>query len=738
MKTVNLDVIKTALEKVEGSQFEQFANAAFADLIGPDFVPLGGHHDWGADALLSTVTHSKRPHIFYQFSVEENSRDKIRKTIERLREVKRDVKTLYYATSQIIPRLDILENELGVETNVVIRIRDGLFLANQVNSSPAMLEAYHSYLASAVAYLNDLQASPLLADDDAKINSAVYVFLRNELESRESGGSSEGLADGLIIWALRETGATEGIFRIQDEIIQQIEKDVPGITSVLGKLIPARLQFLSRIPQSQERPIRYHAEGDKYCIAFDLRTKMQDENIQAEALRRAVFSIYRVRILTLVPTATSDFIESVSKISLKSIQRCLENEGIEFAAFLRGESKEAVPLKQSIDDCLLEEGATKAEADQLCKAIEVVLQAALSNPTIEERKLYSRIASVYTILFCLRTEPRLIQYFERMAGHFRFYVGSDVLVQTLAERFQPEEQKLFSNTLRLIRSAGGKLLLAEPVLEEVHHHLIAADQEFKHHYLDCEEAITPDNFEFINRPLIRAYFQGKFSTQKNLPRNWLQFLNNYCDPREINSEAANEDLRKYLMTEMGMEFENRELIEKDCKGRDVVKLARLLEPYKKKKELAWNDALMAHLIYVRRKGGKESDDLSGYGLRTWWLTNEFAITNFTKDLVQDEKASYLMRPDYLLNFLTMLPKKKQAREVLDTLFPSLLGVHLARDHSPEHVERLHQYLQEVKAVDPARRRVLVARQSDKLKADLRSVSWSGVFNPPKDIVKTNQ
>jgi hypothetical protein len=43
MKTVNLELVKTALEKVSGTQFEHFANAAFAELIGPDFIPLGGY-----------------------------------------------------------------------------------------------------------------------------------------------------------------------------------------------------------------------------------------------------------------------------------------------------------------------------------------------------------------------------------------------------------------------------------------------------------------------------------------------------------------------------------------------------------------------------------------------------------------------------------------------------------------------------------------------------------------------
>ena len=40
------------------------------------------------------------------------------------------------------------------------------------------------------------------------------------------------------------------------------------------------------------------------------------------------------------------------------------------------------------------------------------------------------------------------------------------------------------------------MVLTELVLEEVQHHIFAADQEFKNHYFDCEEAITPENLGF--------------------------------------------------------------------------------------------------------------------------------------------------------------------------------------------------------------------------------------------------
>src|SRR5439155_12967254 len=87
VKTVNLDLVRTAFEKVDGTLFEKFANAAFAELSGPQYVPLGGVKDWGADGVLSTVAVTKKPTVFYQFSVVEDHARKIRETVNRLREV---------------------------------------------------------------------------------------------------------------------------------------------------------------------------------------------------------------------------------------------------------------------------------------------------------------------------------------------------------------------------------------------------------------------------------------------------------------------------------------------------------------------------------------------------------------------------------------------------------------------------------------------------------------------------
>jgi hypothetical protein len=90
MQTVNFKRAEIALEHVHGIDFEHFFQAFYPALAGIDFLPLGGHQDGGADAIQGeTVFEGSRTRAatFYQASVTEDHRAKIRHTVRRLREV---------------------------------------------------------------------------------------------------------------------------------------------------------------------------------------------------------------------------------------------------------------------------------------------------------------------------------------------------------------------------------------------------------------------------------------------------------------------------------------------------------------------------------------------------------------------------------------------------------------------------------------------------------------------------
>jgi hypothetical protein len=110
-----------ALDRVSGSDFEAFVNAFYPALAGIEFVPTGGIHDGGADGYQETgLFEGTKPNTFYQASVQQDHRAKIRHTVKRLREFGRDPKSLVYVTSRHISITDKEEEILSDELDVFI------------------------------------------------------------------------------------------------------------------------------------------------------------------------------------------------------------------------------------------------------------------------------------------------------------------------------------------------------------------------------------------------------------------------------------------------------------------------------------------------------------------------------------------------------------------------------------------------------------------------------------------
>jgi hypothetical protein len=90
--SVDVELLLIALDRASGTEFEKFTQAFYAAELGSEFVPLGGTHDGGADALVLPGVYAERgdPGHFLQVSIEEDLIGKIRQTVKRLREVGRD------------------------------------------------------------------------------------------------------------------------------------------------------------------------------------------------------------------------------------------------------------------------------------------------------------------------------------------------------------------------------------------------------------------------------------------------------------------------------------------------------------------------------------------------------------------------------------------------------------------------------------------------------------------------
>ena len=167
-----------------------------------------------------------------------------------------------------------------------------------------------------------------------------------------------------------------------------------------------------------------------------------------------------------------------------------------------------------------------------------------------------------------------------------------------------------------------------------------------------------------------------------------------------------------------MDFEPTEVLSKLVDHEAVQALAETLAESKPNDRLAYNDALIALGVYGRRRSRREQSRVTEFGYETWWLTAEARILRYTRELVRGHHgASYIMRADFLLNFMTLAPSEQEARMTFRHVFPSLLGIRLSRRMKED---AFHEIMKKVKAaeeMDEGRRTAAVAHLVDQLKSN---------------------
>ena len=299
-EAIHPDHILIALEKVSGSDFEQFVNAFFPALIGVSFVPLGGMGDGGADALLDlggTWTDGG-PGIFYQSSTQKTDyENKISRTAKRLLEVGRDPTTLYYITSIPIKMVDAKERELSKKLNLTIRLYDRAYIASHINDNLQTRGAFRNFLLHYLDYLKPLGTARIVAPSQHVQSPAVFVFLQQEVERRSGQTNlSTAIIDSLIMWALEETDPDRGKFLNKSQIVDKIKASLPFTAHLVDSLIDRRLLVLSKKSNPTGREIRHHRKQDLYCLPYETRKKVQEDNTLDEALRIKVQNQFEERI----------------------------------------------------------------------------------------------------------------------------------------------------------------------------------------------------------------------------------------------------------------------------------------------------------------------------------------------------------------------------------------------------------------------------------------------------------
>lgn len=724
-ESVHPDLVKIALDKVEGFQFERFVQDFYSTLVGASFVPLGGMRDGGADAFEGDVVYEEvgAPRAFYQATVQEDFRSKIRRTVARLRDVGRDPRTLVYVTSRTINLPDAEERSLSRELDVGIQIRDAKYITAHINDSTGTIAAFNNHLRHLTDFLRAIGASTIIAPSANVRSPAVYVFLEQELARRRGDTTLlDAVTDSLILWALEGTDPETGLMMSREDVLDKISREIPAVRQVIKGRAGGRLEWLSNKGFPGGRQVKWHKKLNQFCLPYETRKRIEDENRADEALRLDVLNSFYGRIRDNTAKHLDELAaRGAAELTLRSLQMAFEREGLAFASFLETEdATEYVTMTDAIASALAERNVAGREKYLLGDAVFATVRRVLYDSVEIERAYLAKLSRTYTLLFTLNSEPRLIEFFQQLAGTLHLYVGADLLVRALSERYLPTGDQLTRNTLVMATRLGAKLVLTEPVLEEVLGNLRGADTEFRNWFEQVEYHVNYLMARNAPKIMVRAYFYARLDPKPSLrkPGSWPAFVTQFLPYADLHRASATDHMRRYLLATFGMTFESTGELLGLVDHSAVRQLAESLADSKPNNQLAFNDALMALAVYGRRERRREESRVTEFGYESWWLTTEARILQHTKGLVREHRgAPYIMRADFLLNFMTLAPSTEEARATLRHVFPSLLGIRLSRRMNEDAFYAIMAKVRAAEDWDDARRTAAIASLVDQLKAD---------------------
>ena len=734
MKTIDHRIVEIALERVQPNDFEKFVQAFYSAEMGADYVPLGGMHDGGADGwvqngIFEIVEGAK----FLQASITGDIKNKIKQTVARLRECGRAPASLLFCSSKPVGKIDLIQEELSSELNCRVVIRDATYFVGQINSSPQSVQAYDSYLAPAASFLFEAGSAQLVKESVELPARTLCVFVGQELDRRRGQTELlETVADSLIIWSLESTNPEKNSFMTRDEIEARVISAMPSANIFFRGVLDARLNNL-KTKTAGGRRINFHSSQKGYCLPFETRQLIQKENIEDETLRLEVSKVFRSKSLELVgdKNGNAETTELIVEVAHAAVHKLFYRQGLELSMFLQRENEddlELPSLETHIDEVLKERNIKGPDAAIIASAVQTILRRAFYKSSKFERQYFGKLSRTYVLMFLLKNEPRIVEYLRAMSANFVLYVGADIIVRCLSEHMLLTEDRMATNALATLKAAGSKIVLTDKALDEVWHHIQTSHFEYMNHFSEVALYMTFELAKQIRKILVRAYFYYRLDQQQSgkIPKSWDRYLSQFCDVSKIKRESSRDDLREYLLNHYKFDFETNAELENTIDADELNALSNNIFSVRNRSDrdkeaeqtLCRNAASTVLRVYSRRNEQKERGAGNPLGYKTWWLTQQTKVRNATGEIVAKKGAKYMMRPEFVLHFLSAMPSTAEVQKSFADVFPSILGIRLGNRMDERSFLKV---IDKAKSVfdsnNESRAKVVLARATEELQAD---------------------
>ena len=695
----------------DGNIFENFAKDFLSKFLGYQFVPVGGLHDKGIDGFQHTFNRSGSTKVIYQFSIQKSYRRKIADSLDKLKSNKIRYDQLVFVTNQAIPSIDLYKDNLIQKYRKAINIFDLEWFAVHVNDSENTVRSYQIFIDSYLHQFNRPGQSFQIANlvDDPRL----YTYLRQKVdEQHDRHKLGEILVDTLIMYSLEDTDPEEGRFLNKDQIVQHIKTLVKFDPQQIESLVDKRLTILSKKP----RRIHYHKTVDGYCLDYEERIRIQNDNLNDAATFKEYLSDTKKLIDRIVPKELRDTVDFQVLIN-DLLNTLYYKQGIEFSDFvLHGSTSQA--FEKNLPDFISELVDSRQLAQRLTEIKQFLLsmiRVIVYSGTPSQKSFLRRLSLTYSMLFLLQCDPKLCTYFSALASKLNIYVGTSIIIPALSERFLEPQNRRYTNLLNNAQKTGVKLWVNDPILQELVSHFKMIRQIYQNSYEGNDNIYrTESAMQTIPHIMIKAYY---YALRESNVTNFRQYVSTFVSPA---MNRLREDLTLWLSTEFGIRYESNSSLGIQIDANHINQIASKLAAYKGEDATSpkWKsktDAEVILTIFAVRERNNEISTSGIFGYKTWWLTSDVYTQMVAAEIAGKYAVTCYMRPDFLHSYVSLAPTKGQIEDAFTAFFPTLLGVNISSSLPSQVSNVIHKYMKEHADESESRKIAVINELVDDLK-----------------------
>ena len=347
--------------------------------------------------------------------------------------------------------------------------------------------------------------------------------------------------------------------------------------------------------------------------------------------------------------------------------------------------------------------------------IHITLREIIYNGNEIHSKYLKSLSKTYLMMFMLHWDPKISTYFHTLASDLKIFVDNSILIPAFSEFYLEKKNQRHWNLLAGAKRAGIKMFINDTLLTELITHFKMVRDKYLAYYKDMEDFYANSEVEclFIEEILIRAYFYAK---NRGAVKSFYNFLDNFVNPELTNVRL---DLIEYLKEEFGIVHVSNAAWDIKVDQEEKSLLVNELKLHKNNEIKAENDAEMILSIYYLREKSNESSQSGIFGYKTWWLSKDTNTYRSVENVFKRQKyeVSCYIRPDFIYNYIALMPNSSEVKTAFNELFPTMLGVNLSYHLPHEVVTTVQEKLLEFKGRSPTRVRQILKELSNRLKSD---------------------